>query len=175
MDAGAFDDIMASLDSPMAVVTARAGDELAGCLIGFHAQGSISPRRYAIWLSKANHTFRVAVLAGHLAVHFLSKDDHDLAELFGTLSGDDVDKLARCDWSPSEEGPPILDRVPNHLVMRRSGLLDEGSDHVCFVMEVVRARSGGRFDPLRISDVQDLEAGHAVDERPMPPTERARG
>lgn len=60
MDRDAFDSVMASLDAPMAVVTTAVDDERAGCLIGFHAQSSIDPGRYCVWLSKANHTYRVA-------------------------------------------------------------------------------------------------------------------
>jgi flavin reductase (DIM6/NTAB) family NADH-FMN oxidoreductase RutF len=164
---------MASLDPPMVVVTAAVNEERAGCLIGFHAQGSIHPRRYAIWLSKANHTFRVAFLAQHLALHFLTRDDLDLADLFGTNSGDDMDKFELCDWAPSDDGPPLLLRCPNRLVLRRTGVLDEGSDHMCFVAEPVAAFASTRFEPLRLSDVSHLEPGHPVDERPLPPTTRA--
>lgn len=173
MDVDAFDELMSSLDTPMAVVTTAVDDERAGCLIGFHAQGSIHPRRYAVWLSRANHTFRVALLASHLAVHFLAKGDRDLAALFGTVSGDEVDKFARCAWEPSDAGPPLLTACPNRLLLRRTGLLDEGSDHLCFVTEPVEAWSGGPFTPLRLSDVAGLEAAHPVDDRPKPPTVRA--
>ena len=169
----AFDQIMASLDPPMVVVTAAVQEERAGCLIGFHAQGGIHPRRYAIWLSKANHTFRVAFLAQHVALHFLTRDDLDIADLFGTNSGDDMDKFALCEWAPSADGPPLLLRCPNRLILRRTGVLDEGSDHMCFVAEPVAAFAPNRFEPLRLSDVSHLEPGHAVDERPLPPTTRA--
>ncbi len=173
VDTDAFDEIAASLDSPMAVVTTGAGDERAGCLIGFHAQTSINPRRYAVWLSKANYTLRLALHSEFLAVHFLTRDDRDLAELFGTLSGDDVDKFARCDWEPSDEGPPMLSRCPHRLLLRRTALLDEGGDHVCLVTEPLDALSSGRFTTLRLSDVGDLEPGHAAEERPTPSSVRA--
>lgn len=162
----AFDELLTALDPPMVVVTTAAGDERAGCLVGFHAQASIHPRRYAVWLSKANHTFRVAMLAEHLAIHFLTTDDLDLAELFGTTSGDDVDKFASCSWHPAHEGPPLLDRCPNRMVVRRTAVLDEGSDHDCFVTEPVASWAAGRFEPLRLSAVADLPPGHPVDDRP---------
>lgn len=173
MDEDALTDIAASLDSPMAVVTTMVGGERAGCLIGFHAQSSIDPGRYCVWLSKANHTYRTVLRAEHLVVHFLTGADRDLAKLFGTLSGDDVDKFERCAWAPGPHGVPILDRCPNRLVVRRIALLDEGGDHVCVVTEVEDAAASGRFTPLRLSDVDDLEPGHAADERDDPPTQRA--
>ena len=175
MDGDPFDELATSLDPPMVIVTTAVDDERAGCLVGFHAQVSIDPRRYAVWLSKANHTFRVALLARTLAVHFLTGDDHDLADLFGTRSGDEVDKFGECAWLPTDEGPPVLKRCPNHMLVRRIGLLDDGGDHVCFVTEPIEVRTTGPFTPLRLSEVGDLVAGHTVDERPVPPTERAAG
>ena len=99
-----FDSIMASLDAPMAVVTTAAGDERAGCLVGFHAQSSIHPGRYAVWLSKANHTYRVGLLSTHYGVHLLTRDDRPVAELFGTVSGDEVDKGL---WAAPTKHPPL--------------------------------------------------------------------
>jgi flavin reductase (DIM6/NTAB) family NADH-FMN oxidoreductase RutF len=168
-----FDDIMGSLDAPMAIVTTALVDERAGCLIGFHAQSSIEPGRYCVWISKANHTYRVLLRSTHLAVHYLTDADRELARLFGTTSGDDIDKFTRCASTAGEHGVPILTGCPNHLVVRRIALLDEGGDHVCVVTEPVTVRSGGRFTPLRLSDVDDLVPGHQSDERNDPPTERA--
>ena len=169
----AFDDIMTALDTPVAVVTTATASDRAGCLIGFHAQASIQPPRLAIWLSKANHTYRVGILASHLAVHFLADTDHDLAELFGTRTGDDIDKFAHCDWEPTEEGVPLLDRCGHRIVLRKHAVLDDGGDHVCVVGDPVTATSSGPFTPLRLAAVRDLVAGHPVDERPVPPTGRA--
>jgi len=170
----AFDDLLASADTAMTIVTTQAAGERAGCLVGFQAQCSIEPRRYVVWLSKANHTARVGVRADHLAVHFLTEDDLDLAALFGGTSGDEVDKFAGCDWTPGPGDVPVLVRCPNHLVGRRIAVLDEGSDHVCVVLEPVEVRSTGRFRPLRLSQVVDIEPGHTNEERPHPPTERSR-
>jgi flavin reductase (DIM6/NTAB) family NADH-FMN oxidoreductase RutF len=170
-----FDTIMASLDTPMVVVTTAMGDERAGCLVGFHAQSSIDPHRYSLWLSKANHTYRVMLRSGFLAVHYLHDGDDDLARLFGTTSGDDVDKFTRCATEEGPHGVPVLTACPDRLVVRRVALLDEGGDHVCVVTEPVEAFSGGRFTPMRLSAVDHLEPGHAAEERLVPPTERAGG
>lgn len=169
----AFDSIMAALDAPMAVVTTAFGDERAGCLIGFHAQSSIDPGRYCVWLSKANHTYRVALRAQHLAIHFLESQDRDLAELFGTFSGDEVDKFARCDHHGSSQGLPVLDRCANWLIAERVALLDVGGDHVCIVTQPVEAGSDGSFTPLRLSDVDDLTPGHGAEESQSPPSAAA--
>src|SRR3954469_5839322 len=121
---------MSSLDPPLVVVTTAVGDERGGCLVGFHAQAGIDPDRYCVWLSKANHTYRLALRATHLGIHFLAEDQLSLAERFGTLTGDDVDKLEGVSSAVGEADLPLLDDVPNRLLVRRIALLDEGSDHV---------------------------------------------
>ncbi|HEV7761397.1 MAG TPA: flavin reductase family protein [Acidimicrobiales bacterium] len=170
-----FDTLMSSLDPAMAVVTTAEGDERAGCLVGFHGQTSIDPPRYGVWLSKANHTYRVALRATHLAVHLLADGDHELAAHFGTESGDDVDKFADRAHEPGPGGVPLLAACPHRLVLRRTVLVDEGGDHVCVTGEVVDATAPGPFHPLRLSQVDDLTPGHDAEERPSPPTERAAG
>jgi flavin reductase (DIM6/NTAB) family NADH-FMN oxidoreductase RutF len=169
-----FATIMSSLDTPMAVVTAAMGDERAGCLVGFHAQSSIEPGRYCVWISKANHTYRVMLRSTHLGIHYLTSADRELAVVFGTLSGDDVDKFGIQEATPGLHGVPVLRACPNRMVVRRIALLDEGGDHVCVATEPVEVHAAGPFTPLRLSDVDDLRPGHQVEERPEPPTERAR-
>lgn len=168
-----FDDIMASLDVPMAVVTTAMDNERAGCLIGFHAQSSIDPGRYCVWISKANHTYRVMLRSTHLAVHYLTAQDQELARVFGTLSGDDVDKFELVASSAGPHGVPVLDDCPNRVVVQRIALLDAGGDHVCVVTEPVEVSCPGPFRPLRLSDVSELVPGHQSEERNDPPTERA--
>src|SRR5947207_7588883 len=105
-----FGVIMSALDAPLVVVTAAEAQERAGCLVGFHCQSSIEPPRYCVWLSKANHTYRVALGSTHLAIHFLTSADLWLAERFGTLTGDRTDKLAGLSVRPGP-GPgqvPVL-------------------------------------------------------------------
>lgn len=167
--------LTASLDPPMAIVTTVLGEQRAGCLVGFHAQCSIDPPRYVVWLSKANHTYRVGLLAPRFAVHFLAEGDRALAELFGGLSGDEVDKFSRCDWQPGPDGVPLLDRVANRLIGTRGAVLDEGSDHVCLVVELDHVDQIGPFRPLRLSMVDDIEPGHGAEDRPLPAEERSRG
>lgn len=157
-----FDRLVADADPAMVVVTTATGDTQAGCLVGFHGQASIDPRRYAVWLSKANRTYRVALRADHLAVHFPSEDPDqaEVARLFGSLTGDDVDKFALVAHHPSPEGLPLLDAIDHRMVLRRVTVLDDGGDHVCFVGEPVHAAAPGRLDPLRLSGATDVEPGH---------------
>jgi flavin reductase (DIM6/NTAB) family NADH-FMN oxidoreductase RutF len=168
-----FNTLMAALDSPLIVVTTADERERAGCLVEFHVQSSIEPQRYCLWLSKANYTYRVALHSSHLVIHFLTADDLPLAELFGSRTGDTVDKFAGLPVDSGPGGAPVLRQCPNWLAVRRIALLDEGGDHVCLTAEPVAAHTAGPFRPLRISQAGHLKAGHGAEERPEPPTERA--
>ena len=151
-----FDDLMARLDHPMVVVTTASGRRRAGCLVGFHSQCSIDPPEYAVWISKANHTYEVAAQADTFAVHLLGRDDHDLAELFGTTTGDEVDKFERCSWvrGPRRRaGARPVSRTASSG--RRTALLDPGSDHVAVVLAPLEA-SVGEGDLLWFGEVADL-------------------
>jgi flavin reductase (DIM6/NTAB) family NADH-FMN oxidoreductase RutF len=165
----AFDRLMAAADPPLIVVTTAAEDELAGCLVGFHVQSSIAPQHYCVWLSKANHTYRVALRATHFAVHFLTTQDLTIAERFGTVSGEDTDKFAGVDVDLDPKGVPLLHACPHRMSLERIALLDDGSDHVCLTTRVTSADTTGDFVPLRVSSATHLDPGHASDERAIDP------
>lgn len=161
-----IDALVTSTNSAMAIVTASTTEARDGCLVGFHSQCSIEPERYAIWLSKANLTYRVALLASHLGVHLLSSSDRDLAERFGTLTGDDVDKLSRCAWHRGAHDVVVIDQLPHHFIGERKAVIDTGGDHVCFVLEPVATGAAGPCEVLRFEEVSDLSAGHQATDRP---------
>jgi flavin reductase (DIM6/NTAB) family NADH-FMN oxidoreductase RutF len=152
------------LDYPMYVVTAASGGARAGCLVGFASQCSISPERFMVWLSRENHTYRVALDAAFLGVHLLTPDQSGLAELFGSRTGDLVDKFAEVPWRPGPGGAPVLTGAPAWFAGRVEGHTD-GGDHVGFLLSPVE--SGGsasrRGATLRLSDVLGLTPGHPAD------------
>jgi len=169
MSNDSFETLMAAVDPPLIVVTTAAEDEQAGCLVGFHVQSSITPQHYCVWLSKANHTYRVGLRAKHFAVHFLTADDLEIAERFGTLTGEDTDKFEGLDVEPDEHGVPLLKACPNRLSLERLSMLDDGSDHVCLTTRVSSSHTSGDFRPLRVSDAAHLDPGHESEERAIEP------
>lgn len=164
-----FSTLMASVDPALIVVTAAADGVRAGCVVGFSSESSMSPHHFCLWLSKANHTYRVALRARHLGVHFLTRDQHDLAERFGGDTGEEVDKFGglELDEAPDGVDVPLLAGCPNRIVVERLTLLDDGGDHVCLSTRVLAAESAGSFAPLRVSHASDFEPGHENDERAL--------
>jgi flavin reductase (DIM6/NTAB) family NADH-FMN oxidoreductase RutF len=141
----AFNAIVGNLEYPMFIVTASAGDERLGCLVGFATQTSIDPPRFAVGLSRENRTFRHGRDAHVLGVHCVPADAADLAELFGGETGDEVDKFARCKWHDGPEGVPILDRCQRWFVGRVLDRFDAG-DHELFLLEPVAASTAPEDD-----------------------------
>jgi flavin reductase (DIM6/NTAB) family NADH-FMN oxidoreductase RutF len=159
--------LVRSLDAGLVVVTAAAGDERDGCLVGFHNQVGMHPPRYVVWLSMTNRTYRLARAATHLAVHVVGAGDHALAEHFGGQTADDpgVDKLVDLRWTAGPGGAPLLADLPVRLVGRIVGTVEvPDGDHVGFVLVPVPDPTAAEDDeavaPLRLSDVGDISAGH---------------
>ncbi len=154
-----FHDLAGDLDYPMLIVTAAAGGERAGCLVGFAAQCSIDPLRFMLWLSKKNRTYRVARRCPMLVVHFPASTDRDLAALFGGETGDEVDKFSRCRWRPGPSGAPILSDCARWFAGRIVELHDTG-DHVGFLVEPVDGEMAPWSGQLGFRQVMDIEPGH---------------
>jgi flavin reductase (DIM6/NTAB) family NADH-FMN oxidoreductase RutF len=159
-DVAVFEDIVGHLEYPMFVVSAAAGDDADACLVGFTSQCSIDPPRFGVFLSKANHTYDLALRTDVLIVHRLRADQHPLARHFGGTSAyDDPGKLAGCDWQPGPEGAPVVDDCDWFA----GRILDraDGGDHVLFVLEPF---GGACRDTSQLGSREsfDIEAGRPV-------------
>ena len=160
-----MDAFIGRLNPDMYVVTAFAGGERAGCLVGFASQCSIQPVRFVVWLSKVNHTFRVARSADRLAVHLLRRDQAELAALFGGETGDRVDKFAQVAWRTGPDGTVVLRDAPAWFVGAVEQRVD-GGDHVGFVLTPLESggeQPGTMPAMFRLSDARGINPGHPVD------------
>ncbi len=156
----AFEKLVALLNYPMFVVTTQAAGVDAGCLVGFASQTSINPPRFLVGLSKKNHTFRVAADAGHLAVHVFDREHIEVAEFFGSQTGDTVNKFERCAWHRGPAQLPILDDAAAWFVGK---ILDRFSlgDHVGHLLEPVDGQPPQELEEwVTFGDVRHLEPGH---------------
>ncbi|MEU6146864.1 flavin reductase family protein [Streptomyces sp. NPDC047081] len=154
------------LDPEMCVVTTAVGERPTGCLVGFFSQCSIEPVRFTVWLSKANHTYEAARAAGCLGVHLLTREQHDLAALFGGECGAGYDKFAQARWTPGYGGAPVLTDAAAWFVGKVELRLDAGGDHVGFVVEPVQWGAGREGALLRLRHAVDIDPGHPPDRRP---------
>ena len=137
-----FNELMGRIDHPMVVVTTAAGHARAGCLVGFHSQCGMEPPLYAIWLSKANHTYRIGALADTFAVHFLGPDDRAAGRAVRHHLRRRQRQVRAVRLGARPRRRAAARRVENRFVGRRTALVDPGSDHVCVVLSPVDASTG---------------------------------
>jgi len=157
--AEAFHELTGELDYPMFIATTVADGERAGCLLGFATQCSIDPPRFLVCLSDKNHTCRVAMRAGFMAVHFVPASAERLAELFGGTTGDEVDKFAGCEWHEGPRGLPILAECDNWFAGAILARHDLG-DHVGFLLDPIAASTGTPLDEFTFHRARRIEPGH---------------
>lgn len=156
----AFEKLVAVLNYPMYVVTTRADGVAAGCLVGFASQTSIHPPRFLVGLSRKNHTYRVAAEATHLAVHVFDHDHLATVELFGSETGDEVDKFGRCAAHRGPAEMPILDAAAAWFV---GEILERFSlgDHVGHLLAPIDGEPPRELESwVSFGDVRHLEPGH---------------
>ena len=159
-DAGeVLSSLLGELDYPMFIVTTAAGGERAGCLIGFATQASIDPPRFLALISNKNRTWRVAREADALAVHLAPDDEPELVELFGSQTGDEIDKFERCEWTEGPRGLPILDACPSWFCGEVLERADCG-DHTGYLLEPFEARRGHGDEQFPFHRAKRLEPGH---------------
>jgi flavin reductase (DIM6/NTAB) family NADH-FMN oxidoreductase RutF len=154
-----FGELTAEIDYSMLIVTAAAGGEMAGCLVGFATQCSIHPPRFLVCISDKNHTLHVAERSDALLVHFVQADADELVELFGSQTGDEIDKFDRARWHTGPCGLPVLDDCSRWFAGRILERLELG-DHRGFLLEPIAGERGGGAGPFLFHRAKRVEPGH---------------
>jgi flavin reductase (DIM6/NTAB) family NADH-FMN oxidoreductase RutF len=154
-----FQRFVGGLDYPLFVVTTAGAGERDGCLVGFATQCSIDPARYLVCISDKNRTYRVLQGAGAMAVHLVPDHAGHLVELFGGQTGDEVDKFARCEWSPGPDGLPLLRDCPSWFAGRILDRLPLG-DHVGHLLEPFAGEDAGDQGWFPFSRAKRVDPGH---------------
>jgi len=159
--AQAFESIVGRVDYPMYIVTARVGEELEGCLVGFTTQCSIHPPRFLVCMSDKNRTTRMLEhgRSDAMVVHLVPEEASHIIELFGGETGDDTDKFERCEWTPGPEEIPLLADCPSWFAGRILDRMPLG-DHIGHVLDPFAGEDpsvGGWFP---FSRAKALEPGH---------------
>lgn len=153
-----YEQLLERVDTPALVVTTAVGDDRAGCLVTFASPCSMEPPRFGVWLSTLNRTHELAAGASAFGVHFLSSQQLQVAELFGSQSGYEVDKFAECPWSEGPEGVPLLADCAGWFVGRVVERLPTG-DHTLHVLAPVAAQLNVQAEQLGLRDVRHITPG----------------
>jgi flavin reductase (DIM6/NTAB) family NADH-FMN oxidoreductase RutF len=127
------------------IVTAvtRSG-ELLGITANSFNSVSLDPPLVLFSLHRAAYSLGAFTDGGHFAVNILGEDQRDLSLRFAQALGD---KWTGVEYELWETGAPILTGCLSSFECRTRALYD-GGDHVIFLGEVLRLRSGEGGRPL---------------------------
>ena len=154
----AFNAIVGNLEYPMFIVTARAGDERLGCLVGFATQTSIDPPRFAVCLSHRNRTYRRGHDADVLGVHCVPADARRWPSCSAARPGTRSTSSRAATGTTGPRACPILDACVNWFVGRVLHRIAAG-DHDLFLLEPVAASAGDQ-DEFTFHRAKRIEPGH---------------
>ncbi|MEM1931732.1 MAG: flavin reductase family protein [Sulfolobales archaeon] len=139
---------------PLVIVTAGDPDtpgKRGGMTAAWVTRVSWDPPLIAVAMTKGRHTYSLIKEFGAFAVHVVSKKFERIAlEVFGSLSGKNVDKFEKAGVKPiraEKVKAPIIPGVP--AIMECKLVVEyETGDHVIVVGEVVKGYRGSDDRPL---------------------------
>ena len=123
---------MGAFASGVTIVTAVAGEELAGLTANAFSSVSLDPPMVLVCVGRDSHSCRVIHDAGLFAVHVLAADQEDVARRFADRG---ADKFGMSDWESGPFGVPVLRRYLSRFVCRLEAA-HSGGDHLIFVGKV---------------------------------------
>lgn len=132
-----FREVMASVCTPVSVVTSMAGDLPHGTTVSAFASLSMEPPMVLVSLDRSSELLSVVRASRSFGLNVLSSAQSALAMTFASKGGSA--KFASVPWA-LEAGVPRLTGVGSFLSCRVSELV-VGGDHVVLLGEVVAADS----------------------------------
>ncbi|MGH3249595.1 MAG: flavin reductase family protein [Trebonia sp.] len=140
---GAFREVMASVCTPVSVVTAMAGGLPHGTTVSAFASLSMNPPMVLVSLDLGSELLAVVRQTGQFGLNVLGSGQSALAMTFARKGG--AGKFADVPWD-IEAGVPRLPGAGGFLVCRVARLVP-GGDHIIVLGDVLTARAG-RSEPL---------------------------
>lgn len=139
-----------SIDRPLWLLTAAAGDRRGGMILTYVSAASLVPElpRVLIGVAKHHHTWSLLEAAGTFALHLLEEGHLEWVWHFGLRSGRDCDKLAGVATRTAVTGSPVLPGF-GYLDCRVEARLDSG-DRTVYMAEVLEAGPPGPTRPLTV-------------------------
>lgn len=95
-------------------------------------QASFEPVLLAVSVNPGHASYPLIRGARHFSINVLRKDQMDMARLFGTHSGHEMDKLRNVSWTTGQTGAPILDDAMAWFECELTAVMPAG-DH-CLIL-----------------------------------------
>ena len=136
------------------LVTVQLGDERAGLICTTVMSASIVPTmpRVIVTLAKQHHTAEVVRRGGSFALSVLSKEQVDLALVFGINSGHEVDKWDGLNAVETPDGHPVFPGTHGWVDCHVEAFFDSGDRWIV----LAECRSSARLEGGQTMSVSDL-------------------
>jgi 3-hydroxy-9,10-secoandrosta-1,3,5(10)-triene-9,17-dione monooxygenase reductase component len=144
VDAARFRDVLSRFASGVVVVTAIAGDRLAGLTCQSFTALSLEPPMVLFCPARTSTSWPAVDIARNLCVNILSTDQDEVSNRFARPG---TDKFAGVAWTPLANGAPALEKAAAHIGARIAAVHD-GGDHYIVTCNVQSLHLRGERDPL---------------------------
>jgi flavin reductase (DIM6/NTAB) family NADH-FMN oxidoreductase RutF len=152
MDAMIKRQVLRMIPHGLQIVTLRDGDELHGYTSSWMTQVSFKPPLLVLGVRAESRSRRMMERSGVFCIHFLGKDQQDVAQSFFKPAGEAGDKLAGFDHRPGlKTGCPILENALAHVECKVVEIHEAG-DHAIVIAEVLDCGLDREGEPLQLSD-----------------------
>lgn len=149
-----------SLSCGVYIVSAKAGERGAGCVVNTLQQVTSSPAQLSVALHKENGTTAAIQESGRFAAVCLAQDASlELVGTFGFHCGTDVDKFAICQTALDGAGVPyVAEQCTARFSARVVQQVDLGT-HILFIGEVEEAEQLGQAEPMTYAYYHQAKGG----------------
>jgi len=152
MDSRTKRQVLRMIPHGLQIVTLKSGDEVHGYTSAWLTQVSFKPPLVVLGVRAESRSRRMIDESGVLCMHFLGKDQEEIAQRFFKPSQESGDKLAGTLVTPGPEtGCPVLTDALAHAECKVIQVVEAG-DHCIVVAEVVDCAVHREGEPLLLSD-----------------------
>jgi flavin reductase (DIM6/NTAB) family NADH-FMN oxidoreductase RutF len=131
-------------------------------LVANHPNEAFDPLLVALSVNPKHASWPLLVGGGGFAVSVLRRDQLHLAEVFGTSSGRETDKLAGVRWGPAPSGAPVLAEAITWLDCRLHARFPAGDHEIVLARPVAGELVAPDAAPLLYPDTGELDGSREL-------------
>ncbi len=143
--------ILQKIPNGLFIVTAWDGHQPSAAVISFLTQTSIDPPMITVGIREKSRLYNAAVQSRKMAVHFLRKDQQDLAASFFKIKNQSKTKINNHPFTLSTRINPIITDCPMVMEVEVTKIV-KGGDHHIFICDVVSTTIFEDAETLSMSD-----------------------
>ena len=142
------------------IVSAKAGDKAAGCIVNTFQQVTSKPARVSVAINKENYTTGIILESGHFEAAVLAESaPMELIGTYGFKTSAEVDKFADVTHALDDAGVPyVTEHVVAHIGARVIDKVDVGT-HYMIVGEVECADVLSDEQPMTYAYYHQVKGG----------------